>query len=141
VSADGNANASRNTAGAGPRVEPWQRSARDRLLAAFGALCAHGITVVGGFCDDPETARAAIALRLREWDQAEAGSYVFWTSSQESCFGADGALRRTLTLYVSGPAVARAVLAALAAEGLCGVSGRDGSVGVLPTSVDGPCPN
>ncbi len=124
-----------------PRAAPWQRSARDRLLAAFGVLNAHGIVALGACSTDPDAARAALALSIRQRNPAAAGSYVFWTSSDEDCFADDGSLRGTLTLFASGPAVTRAVLAALAQHGLCAVTGSEGSVGVLPVAADEPSLN
>ncbi len=129
------------TGGCGRGAASWPSSARDRLLSAFRVLNAHGITAVGGLCDEPETARAAIAVHLRQRDLAAAASYVFWTASQDGAFDGDGSLRTSLTLFTSGPAVVRAVLAALTEQGLCGVTGSDGSVGVLPMPAGGPSLN
>jgi hypothetical protein len=118
-----------------------RRSARDRLLAAFGVLNAHGIVALGACSTDPAAVRAALASSIRQRNPAAAGSYVFWTSSDEECFTEDGSLRGTLTLFASGPAVARAVMAALAQQGLCAVTASDGSIGVLPTAADEPSLN
>ncbi len=136
--ADGDRHAART---AGPRVAAWQTCARDRLLLAFRVLNAHGIAAVGGFCDEPETARDAITVRLRQRNLAAAASYVFWTASADDAFDGDGSLRTALRLFTSGPAVVPAVLAALTQHGLCGVVGSDGTVGVLPVPAEEPSLN
>jgi|GEM_PF-2293810 len=109
------------------RAGPQGRSpsVRHRLLTAFAVLNDHGITARSALGDDPNSSRTALLAAIRQWCPAAGGSYVFWTAADESCFDTAGDLRRPLTLFHSGPAVARAVHATLRKAGLLTSDGPD----------------
>jgi len=109
--------------GTGPTVR--SPSVRHRLLTAFAVLNDHGITARSALGEDPHSTRTALLAAIRQWHPAAAGSYVFWTAADESCFDTAGELRRPLTLFHSGPAVARAVHATLRQAGLLTSDGPD----------------
>ncbi len=98
-------------------------STRERLEAACARLRRYGILAAGEIDAAPTEARdrlrGAILARL----PSAACSFVFWTGADASAFDVDGELARPLTLHHSGDAVAPAVRAALAEQGLTVVDG------------------
>lgn len=110
------------TTQAAPSVLPL--STRDRLLLAFADLASYGILAQPAIDLEPDAARQILYRDIIARYPDAIGSYIFWTTADEACFGRDGNLRCPLTLHHSGAEVARAAHAALHRVG---VSVADGA--------------
>ncbi|MGY1754352.1 hypothetical protein [Blastococcus sp. SYSU D01042] len=119
----------------GPPPSCWtsRASHRERLEFAFALLRRYGIAAVPAIGEDADPTHRLLADRLATLLPHGAGSYVFWTATDDDrCLGQDGELTADLPLH-HPPHLALAVAAVLDEVALPHAAAPDGRT----TSVTG----